>query len=533
MRAVCYPRVSSQIQKERHTIASQLRALPEFIKRQGWELVAPVETYMDDGRSAAAGKLDKRAGFQRLLADAAAGRFDVVVVIDQDRLSRSEDLAERGLVLGAFQQAGVQVAVASTGQILDLNTFEGDLLSGLGLMLAAAENRKRRERTIRGTSEAISKGRKPAGATPYGLRYDKAAGTFSIDKAEAKVVREIYRRIAAGESCREIEYDFNARGVPTGPARKNRSQAWIRERIYKLATSPTYRGIWTVNKSKKLSITVPAIIDDALWYRVQDALSARNRYSGARTKQVYLAAGLARCQVCGEPIVIAHGGAPKKDGGYKSFYMCQRRRRPAAGAERCTLPMRSVRGVDERIWNSIEDVLVNKWDMLQARVQDRRKKSAENRSSWARDLKSYAKRLADLAKAESAMLARFRRGKISEAAMDRELDEIERERAFLTQQVETARAAASKGAKKAPAEELLASLAGIRKRLKGADQAAKRAVVTALVAEITLGAEPVLVHLALDPARIASPAPSCTGELSCRRKVPGATAPLVTLKLVA
>jgi hypothetical protein len=46
------------------------------------------------------------------LRDAAAGRFDVVVVADIDRLTRSEDLGERGAILGALQRAGVCVASA-------------------------------------------------------------------------------------------------------------------------------------------------------------------------------------------------------------------------------------------------------------------------------------------------------------------------------------------------------------------------------------------------------------------------------------
>jgi len=46
---VIYPRVSSLIQQDRHTIASQLHDLPAFVERQGWKLVSPPETYVDDG----------------------------------------------------------------------------------------------------------------------------------------------------------------------------------------------------------------------------------------------------------------------------------------------------------------------------------------------------------------------------------------------------------------------------------------------------------------------------------------------------
>src|SRR4051794_34789735 len=127
MRAVCYCRVSSQAQRDRHTIGSQLSTLPKFIAERGWTLVAPADTYVDDGRTAKAGHLEKREGFTRLFADMAAGKFDVVVAVDQDRLTRSEDITERGEVLGAFQRAKVQIAVAATGQVLDLGSSMGDL----------------------------------------------------------------------------------------------------------------------------------------------------------------------------------------------------------------------------------------------------------------------------------------------------------------------------------------------------------------------------------------------------------------------
>lgn len=142
-RAAVYARVSSAEQQARNTIASQLSTLPAYCAAQGWRVVA---TYVDDGKSAAAGKLDRRDGLQRLLSDAAAGKLDLVAVVDLDRLTRSEDLAERGAIYGALQAAGVRIAVSSTGQVLDLRSQLGDLLAALGGVFAADENRKRAER---------------------------------------------------------------------------------------------------------------------------------------------------------------------------------------------------------------------------------------------------------------------------------------------------------------------------------------------------------------------------------------------------
>lgn len=112
MRAAIYARVSSAAQRERDTIASQLRTLPEYVARKGWTLV---ETYVDDGATARTGHLARRPALARLLADAAAKRYDVVVVVvDVDRLTRSDDHAERGAILGAFQRAGITAPSAET-----------------------------------------------------------------------------------------------------------------------------------------------------------------------------------------------------------------------------------------------------------------------------------------------------------------------------------------------------------------------------------------------------------------------------------
>lgn len=73
MRAVCYSRVSSASQAERGTIESQFRDLPAFVARMGWQLVRPISTYVDDGRTARSGHLAARTGFAALLRDAAAG----------------------------------------------------------------------------------------------------------------------------------------------------------------------------------------------------------------------------------------------------------------------------------------------------------------------------------------------------------------------------------------------------------------------------------------------------------------------------
>ncbi|MDB4957613.1 MAG: putative recombinase, partial [Myxococcales bacterium] len=298
MRAVCYPRVSSSQQRDRDTIESQRRVLPEFISRQGWQMVKPIETYVDDGRTAKAGHLDKRTGLAGLLRDAALGLFDVVVVMDIDRLTRSEDLAERGAILGALQHANVKLAAAMSGQVLDLSTSSGDLFSSLHAFFAAEWTRKHRTRVSEGRITAVKRGHAPAGRRPFWLRYDKNTKTLSLDPSRGELVRELFERVAAGESCRGVADDFHQRGAPKPRGEWNRSVA------QRMIRSKTPLGEWTVDQKRALVLQVPRLVDDDLWRRAQDSMNANAHRGLRKTKHEYLLEGVGVCGRCGAPMGI-------------------------------------------------------------------------------------------------------------------------------------------------------------------------------------------------------------------------------------
>jgi DNA invertase Pin-like site-specific DNA recombinase len=469
VKAAIYARVSSAAQRERDTIASQLRTLPEFVARQGWELVG---TYVDDGASAKAGRLTGRPGFARLLADAAARKFDVIAIVDVDRITRSEDIAERGAILGAFQAAGVKVASASTGQILDLSTSQGDLLGALATFFAAEENRKRRERTIAGKITAIGRSRKPAGPTPYGLAYDRAAGVWSVDDRQAAVMREVLARIAGGASCEVIADDLHARGVPP-PGRK----AWSRQAVYRVARARHLLGQWTADKRRRLVIDVPPIVDEATWHAAQAALARHGKRGLRRTKHTYLLEGLVACGACGAPILIRSPTPQRRGRIGPAAYVCRRRKLDVRdGLPRCDAPIVPVADLDGRAWAAVIAALSDP-AQIAALAARQRTRAAEVRD-WTADAAGYRAHLARLTRVEAQILARYRRGTISDAALDGELAGLARERAAVAEQLATAeRAASSQGPQVAP-EVLAARLAD---RAATATPAQRRAILAAIV----------------------------------------------------
>ena len=84
MRAVIYARYSSDQQREA-SIEDQIRVCERRIDREGWTLL---HSYHDRALSGAS---RLRPGYQKLLKDARAGAFDVIVSEALDRLSRDQE----------------------------------------------------------------------------------------------------------------------------------------------------------------------------------------------------------------------------------------------------------------------------------------------------------------------------------------------------------------------------------------------------------------------------------------------------------
>jgi site-specific DNA recombinase len=470
MRAAIYARVSSQAQRDAHTIENQLRALPTFVAAQGWTLAG---TYTDDGRSAKAGKLEARDGFARLVRDADAGCFDVLVVVDIDRLTRTDDLEERARILGPFQRNNIQI-VTPSGGALDLRTMLGELYVTMQALVAAEENRKRAERIKAGKLRAIAEGRKPAGPTPYGLAYSRVTGTWSIEPAAAAAVRDAFARVIAGDSCLAIANDFDTRGVrpPRG--------AWTRHAVWRLVRSRHPIGEWFADKRQRLAMAIPPLITEATWQAAQDSLIAHGKRGLRRARHVYLLEGLAVCGVCGSPMAIRSATCHRGRGNrvLQAAYVCRRRKLERRGEGRCAADIVPVADADARVWAAVAAELDD--PQLAVEVQRRAESRAANQRDWQADTDRYRAHLARLARVEEAILGRFRRGAISDVALDTELAAIARERGSVGQQLVVAERAARTAAAE-PVADPRVWLAALRELATSAAPVDRQRIVRAIV----------------------------------------------------
>jgi DNA invertase Pin-like site-specific DNA recombinase len=185
MRAAIYARVSTSDQ----STSMQLRDLRKLADSRSFAIVGE---YADEGQS---GAKNSRPALDRMLADAAKGKFDIILVWRLDRLGRS--LAHLIKLLENFKTWNVELVSFSEG--LDFTTSSGRLFYQLLGAFAEFERETIRERVRSGLRNAKARGtrlgRKTIPIDAGELRRRRAAGeTFeSISKQLGVSLRTVYR----------------------------------------------------------------------------------------------------------------------------------------------------------------------------------------------------------------------------------------------------------------------------------------------------------------------------------------------------
>lgn len=334
IRVALYARYSSD-QQSSASIADQQRICRERAEREGWNVVGSYEEAAISGAS-----MILRPGIQKLLADAQAGKFDIVVAEALDRVSR--DQADVATLFKHLQFARVPLITLAEGEISELHVGLKGTMNALFLKDLA-------KKTHRGLRGRVEKGFS-AGAVGYGYRKvrrltsegELVRGEREIDPAEALIVERIFREFAAGKSPRAIARDLNADGIagPSGRAWRDTSIRSDARRGLGILNNELYVGVrvWNHKHSLKDPSTgktvsrlnpqsewirnaVPElrIIGDELWEAVkrqQEVLA--DRYAGVREsaqaralhgarRPAYLLSGLLECGVCGGTYAIVVG----------------------------------------------------------------------------------------------------------------------------------------------------------------------------------------------------------------------------------
>ena len=256
-----------------------------------------VHNMYDDGGFS--GATMERPAFQRLLADVSAGKIDVVVVYKVDRLTRS--LSDFAKIVDIFDKHAV--SFVSVTQQFNTTSSMGRLTLNILLSFAQFEREVTGER-IRDKIAASKKKGMWMGGLPA-LGYDVKERRLVVNSTEAETVRHIFRRYCELKSVRQLKQDLDGAGVVSkvrtaADGSRYGGQPLARGAIYLMLQNRIYRGE-IVHKGKSYPGEHEAIVDEALWTKVQAILSANrvDRAEGATAKEPNLLTGI---------LFDAHGG---------------------------------------------------------------------------------------------------------------------------------------------------------------------------------------------------------------------------------
>jgi DNA invertase Pin-like site-specific DNA recombinase len=338
MRAAIYARFSTDRQNE-----TSIEAQERLCRSRATTLGADVVAVHADQAVSGSVPVDLRPGGKALLADVLAGRVEVVLVESLSRLSR--DIGEQDRAVKRIEHRSVRiVGVSDAYDSLAAGRKVLRVARGLVNELYLDDLRAQVHRTL---AAKASRGRHVAGLSyGYTSEQDGNDRRLVIVPEQATIVREIFERYGAGESCQRIAADLNARGI-LGPRRGtwsvsalygspdkgagvlnnelyigrvvwNRSQ-WIkhpetgkRERMIRP------RAEWLIAEQPELRL-----VDEAAWQRVRDRFDRRRgeqppgRPLGGHARTLF--GGLLRCGICGGAMIAVsahqYGCAARKDRG--------------------------------------------------------------------------------------------------------------------------------------------------------------------------------------------------------------------------
>lgn len=301
-RAAIYARQSVA---EPEGIARQVEACRQLAESRDYEVV---EVYTDD---AVSGYRDRGEGtaFARMLTDARAGTFDVLIVRKLDRLGRS--LAS----LEALSAAKVKT-VTTDGE-LDLTSASGRLVANVLTSVARAESETKAERRVFANADRRTRGIPTSGRVPYGYTWVPTKvraerGTveaYELDPERAADVRAIFDAFLGGVPLGSIARDLNAAGKRTVPTKRHpEGVPFSPTTLRRMLMSPYYAALLplpredggaydqdAITRDGCIEGAWPAIVKPEEW----EAACARLRHPERKTSpgptRRWLLSGLAIC----------------------------------------------------------------------------------------------------------------------------------------------------------------------------------------------------------------------------------------------
>ena len=258
-KVACYVRVStsSQAKDDKYSIPEQIDILNKICVKSNWDY----DLYKDLGISGET--IEARPGIKKLLNNCKKGIYDKVLVVDQDRLSRS--VKDLQIIKELFIAKKIKLIFQNS--TLDLENEDDDFMSDIQGIFSKRELRIIAKRSARGKYQKAKQGKLPLGGNniAYGYKINDD-GKLVCDEEEVEVVKNIFNWLAnEGLSCYKIAGKLNSLGIPTRYEKYNRVR---RSRIY----NKVYDNKWTRSSVKH-------IVSNELYYKDEYIYAKNSKFS--------------------------------------------------------------------------------------------------------------------------------------------------------------------------------------------------------------------------------------------------------------
>ena len=293
LKIAAYVRASVDFTGERWAVGTQKDVIVRRAEERGWLIV---DVYEDSGVSASKARGPK-TDWARMLRDADAGKIDMVVAVDVDRLLRSTK------DLNTLIDHGLKI-VTLDGEI-DLSTADGEFRATMLASIARFETRRKSERQLRANARRRSEGAPVSAWTPFGWTKE---GEVVPEQAEG--VRRAFDDFL-GEpslSIRRIREDLNAAGHRTA-----RGSEFSVDAVRYLLANPLYAGFIKHYSSGELHPVkgegFQPIVGEQTWRAAVAKLEDNVRRAAKQgNAPKYLLSTIGQCGKCGATLVSGRNG---------------------------------------------------------------------------------------------------------------------------------------------------------------------------------------------------------------------------------
>lgn len=186
-----YIRVSTKKQAEEgYSLDAQKERLEKMCETNGYIIY---KVYADEGKS---GKDTNRPAFQEMMSDMREGKFDKILVMKLDRISRS--VIDLEIMIKEMQEYNVHFESAS--EKIDTSSSFGMMFVRLLAIFAQFERERISERINDAFEEMVAGGKPITGNQPFGYKIEN--GKVVIDEDKREIVEYIFDTYEKNHSLR-------------------------------------------------------------------------------------------------------------------------------------------------------------------------------------------------------------------------------------------------------------------------------------------------------------------------------------------